>query len=195
MWGAGKGLRGGLMEAGGGGAGWREQLGLQGKPGQGGRRVGAREAAGASAATRPRRRPQRGDVAARLAVWRPRSGGAGLLTALGGQRWLGSWVSGRPRPALQDRLCQSASQRTGHPCPGPSFTEAGTATGHEGDPTVPFIQTAASPAASFSAESGVLDRGGLRPPPVKTLDWRLGGEAAPPQGGKWIFLCHPQLLP
>lgn len=65
----------------------------------------------------------------------------------------------------------------------------------EGDPTVPFIQTAASPAASFSAESGVLDRGGLRPPPVKTLDWRLGGEAAPPQGGKWIFLCHPQLLP
>lgn len=136
-----------------------------------------------------------GDVAARLAVWRPRSGGAGLLTALGGQRWLGSWVSGRPRPALQDRLCQSASQRTGHPCPGPSFTEAGTAAGHEGDPTVPFIQTAASPAASFSAESGVLDRGGLRPPPVKTLDWRLGGEAAPPQGGKWIFLCHPRLLP
>lgn len=60
MWGAGKGLRGGLMEAGGGGAGWREQLGLQGKPGQGGRRVGTREAAGASAATRPRRRPQRG---------------------------------------------------------------------------------------------------------------------------------------
>lgn len=60
MWGAGKGLRGGLVEAGGGGAGWREQLGLQGKPGQGRRRVGTRKAAGASAATRPRRRPQRG---------------------------------------------------------------------------------------------------------------------------------------